>query len=137
MSMLPERRGRLQRSSPRSQATARRVEVQSEGYNVVGAMAMQRNALTSIQSLDEAEDEMRRRLQRTLLDQRRALAQGDVSLATGLNQVAITLLGVVDQLDGAQDVDPVTDSFGHNFEAAESGRRVIALTNEPDLLPRA
>ncbi|MGE5619571.1 MAG: hypothetical protein ACM3US_09975 [Sphingomonadaceae bacterium] len=137
MSIVPERRERLQRLSPRSRATARRIEIQSEGYNVVGAMAMQRNALTSIQALDQAEDEMRHRLQNTLLDQRRALAQGDVSLALGLNQVAVALLGVVDQLDDAQDLDPVTQSFGHNFEAAQAGRRIIAMTEDPNLLPQA
>ncbi|MDA8189583.1 MAG: hypothetical protein M0T85_15700 [Dehalococcoidales bacterium] len=117
------------RPSPRSHATAARMALQDEGFNVVGAMAYQRTDLEAESMLNEAEDMMRQELRRVLDRQARALAERDLAAAAALNSVARVLLGQVDELDAAQDEEPVTAAFGHNYEAAASGRRIIDLTD--------
>lgn len=121
---------------PRGRAIPNRVAVQSEAFNVVGAMAYQRTDLEGERMLNEAEDLMRQELHKVLCRQARALAERDLAMATTLNSVARVILGQVDELDAAQDQDPVVSAFGRNYEAASSGRRIIGLTDS-DLPPAA
>ena len=123
--------------NPRGRATATRLALQDEGYNVVGAMAYQRTDLEAESMLNEAEDMMRQELHKVLSRQARALAERDLALATTLNSVARVLLGQVDELDAAQDADPVVSALGHNHDAAESGRRIIQYTEVGGDLPPA
>jgi len=123
--------------NPRGAETRKRLAIQDEGYNIVGAMAYQRTDLEAETLLNEAEDMMRQELRRVLDKQARALAERDLAAATVLNSVARVLLGQVDELDAAQDQDPVVSAFGHNADAAASGRRIIQLSEAGGDLPPA
>ncbi len=114
---------------PKGRPVSERVQIQSEAYNVAGAMAYQRTDLEAERMLNTAEDAMRAELHKVLTRQARALAERDLPLATTLNSVARVILGQVDDLDAAQDADPVVSAYGHNYEASASARRVIALTD--------
>ena len=114
---------------PKGRPVSERVQIQSEAFNVAGAMAYQRTDLEAERMLNDAEDAMRAELRKVLNRQARALAEGDMALANTLNSVARAILGQVDELDAAQDEQPVVSAFGHNYEAAASARRVIALTD--------
>lgn len=134
MSILPLEQ---ENATPRRRGPRPRLEVQNEAYNVVGAMAYQRTDLEAESLLNQAEDAMRAELHKVLSRQARALAERDLATARVLNNVARVLLGQVDELDAAQDQDPVISAFGHNYDAAESGRRIIRMMDGGDLPPAA
>lgn|GEM_PF-5434941 len=137
VSAIPKMSRPITMVNPRGAETRQRLALQDEGYNVVGAMAYQRTDLEAESLLNEAEDAMRAELHKVLSRQARALAERDLATATVLNNVARVLLGQVDELDAAQDADPVVSAFGHNADAAESGRRIIRYTEVGGDLPPA
>ncbi len=106
--------------------------IESEGYEVVYQMQGQRVDLEAIRVLDDAGDVVRERLRRNLRAIQRAVVENDRPLALRLLQVSLVLLHQVDDLDRAEHEDPVDESCRHNHQAAESGRRIIALTGERD-----
>lgn len=105
--------------------------INDEGYAIAGGAALQRSSLVRIDALDQAGDTMRIQLRKVIQAQIEALREGQLGEGLSLGLAALSLLGVVDQLDEAEDGDPLTDATRYNHEIGESARRIISLTERP------
>ena len=110
-------------------------QANDEGYQIAGTAALQRSRLVRIGVLDHAGDMMRRELSRVIKAQRRYLLGRGDSEGAEYAAAALEILGVVDELDDAEDGDPLQQATVHNTEMGDSARRIIAVT-EPVLARR-
>lgn len=117
-------------------------EINSQGYEVVGAMSSQLGDLVDIADVNCLEDQARATLGSILREQERVVLRLGAagSIALELNRRAQRKLALVDVLDAQQGLDthePVTRARERNREAHAAGRRIIKLSEHqgtgPDL----
>ena len=107
--------------------------INGDGYEVVGAMAHQRDDLREISDVNSLEDQARATLGAILRELQRVLrsSRPDVGEARDLTDRAIRWHARVDILDAEQGLDarqPVARATRRNHEAASAGRRIIAAS---------
>lgn len=108
-------------------------EINSLGYEVVGAMALQLGDLKDICDDNAKEDQARAELGSILREQERVLMKlgRPALMALDLNRRAQRKLALIDVLDAAQGLDekvPITRARRRNRDAHSAGRRTIQLS---------
>ena len=116
--------------TPRARDGGPLSSINADGYEVVGAMAHQRDDLREISDVNSLEDQARATLGAILRELQRVLrsSRPDVGEARDLTDRALRWHARVDILDAEQGLDarqPVARAGRRNSEAAAAGRRII------------
>ena len=119
--------------TPRARDGGPLSSINADGYEVVGAMAHQRDDLREISDVNSLEDQARATLGAILRELQRVLrgSRPDAGEARHLAEQALRWHARVDILDAEQGLDarqPVARATRRNSEAASAGRRIIAAT---------